>query len=290
MTCHDITSVTDLNALASRIAELWEQRATLNPQTTGQAREDVEAVLSALDHGTLRAASKNAAGVWEVHGWVKQAILLSFRLNDNQRLAGMPHVNGQLGAWWDKVPLKFAAWREDDFRASGIRVCPGSIVRRGVWIGRSVVLMPGSFVNCGAWIGANTMIDSCTTVASCVQIGEQCHISSNSMLGGVLEPPQAEPVIIEDNCFIGAMVGIAEGTFVGEGAVIGMGVTLSATTKIVDRETGEIFIGRVPAGAVVVPGSLPAEAGKPALACAVIVKRVDAKTRARTSINDLLRA
>lgn len=290
MTCFAPNVTTDFRALASRIAALWEERTTLSPQTTGQARADVEATFEALDSGFVRAAEKDAGGVWHVNGWVKQAILLSFRLNDNRPLTGMPAISVQMGTWWDKVPLKFASWREDDFRSSGIRVCPGSIVRRGVWIDRGVVLMPGSFVNCGAWIGSNTMIDSCTTVASCVQIGSNCHISSNTMLGGVLEPPQAEPVIIEDNCFIGAMVGIAEGTFIGQGSVIGMGVTLSASTKIVDRETGEVFVGRVPAGSVVVPGCLPAEPGKPALACAVIVKRVDAQTRARTSINDLLRA
>ncbi|MGB4102248.1 MAG: 2,3,4,5-tetrahydropyridine-2,6-dicarboxylate N-succinyltransferase [Alphaproteobacteria bacterium] len=271
------------------IADAWDVRTTLNKDTPGVLRDAVAAVLGALDDGALRVAEKRD-GTWAVNQWIKQAILLSFRLNDNRMMA----AGGDCGAqWFDKVPLKSAGWDEARFRAAGFRALPGSFVRHGAYIAPDAVVLP-SFVNIGAHVGAGTMVDSWVTVGSCAQIGQKVHLSAHVMIGGVLEPLQATPVIIEDHCFIGACSGVAEGMVVEEGAVLGMGVQLGASTKIIDRATGEIFMGRVPAYSVVVPGSLPGKSlpdGQPgpALYCAVIVKRVDATTRAKTSINDLLR-
>ena len=254
---------------------------------TNELREAVRRVISALDCGELRVVSKES-GHWVVQAWLKKAVLLSFRLNP------LSIHEGPDMAWYDKIPMKTQNWDEESFQEAGFRSVPGSWVRHGAYVARDVVLMP-SFVNIGAYIGAGTMIDSWVTIGSCAQIGAHCHISSNVCIAGVLEPVQANPVIIEDNCFIGAGSNIAEGVIVEQGAVIAMGVFLGASTKIVDRETGEVTTGRVPAYSVVVPGSLPGEPrsdGKPtpSLACAVIVKRVDAGTRAKTSINELLRA
>jgi 2,3,4,5-tetrahydropyridine-2-carboxylate N-succinyltransferase len=273
---------------ASIITQAWEARDSLNTTTQGAVREAVDAVLAALDDGQLRVAEKTASG-WQVNQWVKQAILLSFRLNDNALIHGPANSAGERAAWFDKVPLKFTGWQEADFRAAGFRAVPGSFVRRGSFIGKNAVLMP-SFINIGAYVGEGTMVDTWVTIGSCAQIGKHCHISGGVGIGGVLEPLQANPVIIEDNCFIGARSEIAEGVVVEEGAVISMGVFIGASTKIVDRATGEIFYGRVPAYSVVVPGTLPGKtATDPHLACAVIVKRVDEKTRSKTSVNELLR-
>ncbi|HVH74485.1 MAG TPA: 2,3,4,5-tetrahydropyridine-2,6-dicarboxylate N-succinyltransferase [Stellaceae bacterium] len=279
--------------LAETVEAAWEARDGIGPQTRGAWREAVEAALDGLDRGRLRVAEKTAAG-WRVHQWLKKAVLLSFRLNDMALLPGGPGDPGRGPAhWWDKVPSKFAGWTEAEFRAAGFRAVPGAIVRRSAHVAAGVVLMP-SFVNVGAYVGSGTMIDTWSTVGSCAQIGKNCHISGGVGIGGVLEPVQAEPVIIEDNCFIGARSEVAEGVVVEEGAVLAMGVFLGASTKIVDRETGEIHTGRVPPYSVVVPGSLPGHNlpdgnWGPSLYCAVIVKKVDEKTRARTSINELLR-
>jgi 2,3,4,5-tetrahydropyridine-2-carboxylate N-succinyltransferase len=266
----------------------WENRAAIGTSTRGPIRAAVEAVLAALDDGEVRVAEKQD-GVWQVKQWVKKAVLLSFRLNDNHLMGG---TGGSV--WYDKVPNKFAGWNAARFKASGFRAVPGSIVRRGAYIAPGVVLMP-SFVNLGAYVGEGTMIDGWATVGSCAQIGRNVHISGGVGIGGVLEPLQAGPVVIEDDCFIGARSEVAEGVIVETGAVLSMGVYLGASTKIIDRTSGEIVIGRVPAYSVVVPGSLPGPAlpdGRPgpSLYCAVIVKKVDAQTRAKTSINELLRA
>ncbi len=268
------------------IAAAWNDRATLTPQTQGAVRDAVNSALAGLDAGTLRVAEKREGG-WQVNQWVKQAILLSFRLNDNRMMGD------GAAPWFDKVPLKAAGWDEARYRAAGYRAVPGSVVRHGAYIAPGVVLMP-SFVNLGAFVDSGTMVDTWATIGSCAQIGKNVHISGGAGIGGVLEPLQANPVIIEDNCFIGARAEVAEGVIVGEGAVLSMGVYLGASTKIVDRATGEIFIGKVPPFAVVVPGSLPGKplpdgSPGPALYCAVIVKRVDAVTRAKTGINELLR-
>jgi len=271
---------TDLQAT---IEAAWEARDTLSTATTGAVRDAVEAALGGLDAGTHRVAEKAGEG-WQVNQWLKKAVLLSFRLNDNVLVdGGTPG-----GPAFDKVPTKFAGWDEARFRAAGFRVVPGATVRRGAHISKGVVLMP-SFVNIGAFVGEGTMVDTWATVGSCAQIGANVHISGGVGIGGVLEPLQAGPVVIEDNCFIGARSEVAEGVVVGEGAVLSMGVYLGASTKIVDRATGEIFIGRVPPYAVVVPGMLPGKDGGPGLYCAVIVKRVDAQTRSKTGINELLR-
>src|ERR1700742_4271182 len=268
--------------LARRIEAAWEARDTLNTSSKGEAREAVEAALDGLDNGSLRVAEK-VDGQWRVNEWLKKAVLLSFRLNDNKIIA-----DGPGGAvWWDKVDSKFLGWDEARFRAAGFRAVPGAVVRRSAFIAKGAVLMP-SFVNVGARVGEGTMIDTWATVGSCAQVGAHCHISGGAGLGGVLEPLQAAPTIIEDNCFIGARAEVAEGVIVGEGSVLSMGVYLSGSTKIVDRATGEIFMGKVPPYSVVVSGSLPSGNG-PSLYCAVIVKRVDEKTRAKTSINELLR-
>jgi 2,3,4,5-tetrahydropyridine-2,6-dicarboxylate N-succinyltransferase len=265
------------------IEAAWEQRDTLNASTKGEVREAVDAALEALDSGTLRVAEK-FNGEWLVRQWVKKAVLLSFRLNDMEAIAGGPG-----GAnWWDKVPSKFIGWDEARFRAAGFRAVPGAIVRRSAYIAKGVVLMP-SFVNIGAHVGEATMVDTWATIGSCAQIGSHCHISGGAGIGGVLEPLQAAPVIIEDNCFIGARAEVAEGVIVGEGSVLSMGVYLGQSTKIIDRATGEVFYGRVPPYSVVVSGALPQGPDKPSLYCAVIVKRVDERTRAKTSINELLR-
>ncbi|UIJ45970.1 2,3,4,5-tetrahydropyridine-2,6-dicarboxylate N-succinyltransferase [Sphingomonas cannabina] len=268
--------------LATTIDAAWENRADLNTGTEGAVREAVAEALNLLDRGEARVAEPVAqenGGGWRVNQWLKKAVLLSFRLNDN---VVMP------GGWYDKVPSKFTGWGEDAFRAAGFRAVPGSVVRHGAFIGKGAVLMP-SFVNIGAYVGEGTMVDTWATVGSCAQIGRNVHISGGAGIGGVLEPLQADPVIIGDGAFIGARSEVAEGVRVGEGAVLSMGVYLGASTKIVDRATGEVHRGEVPPYAVVVPGTLPGEAGKPGLYCAVIVKTVDAQTRSKTGINELLR-
>ncbi|HEX4079135.1 MAG TPA: 2,3,4,5-tetrahydropyridine-2,6-dicarboxylate N-succinyltransferase [Rhizomicrobium sp.] len=269
--------------LAEIIDEGWENREALNASTKGRFRDAVEEALDALDTGRLRIAEKHA-GEWQVHQWLKKAVLLSFRLNDMQLMAGGPGG----ACWWDKVESKFGTWSEAQFREGGFRAVPGALVRRSAFIDKGVVLMP-CFVNVGARVGENTMIDTWATVGSCAQIGRNCHISGGAGIGGVLEPLQAGPVLIEDDCFIGARSEVAEGVIVGEGSVLSMGVFLGQSTKIVDRDSGEIVYGRIPPYSVVVPGVLPQAPDRPALACAVIVKRVDARTRAKTSINELLR-
>ncbi|MCS6932338.1 MAG: 2,3,4,5-tetrahydropyridine-2,6-dicarboxylate N-succinyltransferase [Acetobacteraceae bacterium] len=277
----------DRTALERRIAEIWERRAGITPETGGEDRAAVNAALDLLDSGAARVAEPDGHGGWRVNQWLKQAVLLSFRLESNT-----PRPAEGVGAY-DKVPLKWAGWGEAEFRAAGFRAVPGAIVRRSAYIGPNVVLMP-SFVNVGAHVGAGTMVDTWATVGSCAQIGANCHISGGAGIGGVLEPLQANPVIIEDDCFIGARSEVAEGVIVERGAVLSMGVFLGASTRIVDRATGEVFIGRVPAYSVVVPGTMPGKplpdgTPGPSLYCAVIVKRVDAQTRAKTAINELLR-
>ena len=281
--------MTDQSALEQEIEIAWEKRAELNDMTTGAMREAVEEALAYLDSGRLRVATKQG-DEWVTHQWLKKAVLLSFRLDANRTMGGDAHMNRGpgVGPWWDKVPSKFGEWTGDQFKAAGFRAVPGSVVRRGAFIGKNVVLMP-SFVNIGAYVDESTMIDTWATVGSCAQIGKNVHISGGTGIGGVLEPLQAGPTIIEDDCFIGARSEVAEGVVVGQGAVLSMGVFLGASTKIVDRATGEVFRGRVPPYSVVVPGSLPDPKGGPSLSCAVIVKRVDAQTRSKTSINELLR-
>ena len=269
--------------LQSTIEAGWENRAALSPQTAEQSvREAVEHTIDGLDQGTLRVAEK-IDGQWVVHQWIKKAVLLSFRLYDNEVMGQAPLQ------FFDKVPLKFAGYGDTAFKAGGYRVVPPAAARRGSFIGRNVVLMP-SYVNIGAYVDEGTMVDTWATVGSCAQIGKNVHLSGGVGIGGVLEPLQANPTIIEDNCFIGARSEVVEGVVVEENSVLAMGVFLSQSTRIYDRETGKITYGRVPAGSVVVPGSLPAQDGSHSLACAVIVKKVDAQTRAKTSINDLLRA
>ena len=265
------------------IERAWETRDTLSSTSTGKPRQAVEAALEALDSGRVRVAEKRD-GEWHVHQWLKKAVLLSIRLKDMGMIEGAPGG----ASWWDKVDSKFKGWNENRFRAAGFRAVPGAIVRHSAYIAKNVVLMP-SFVNVGARVDEATMIDTWATVGSCAQIGKNCHISGGAGIGGVLEPIQAGPVIIEDNCFVGARSEVAEGVVVGEGSVLAMGVFLGASTKIVDRATGQVHYGKVPPYSVVVPGSLPAAGGGPSLYCAVIVKRVDEKTRAKTSINELLR-
>jgi 2,3,4,5-tetrahydropyridine-2-carboxylate N-succinyltransferase len=268
--------------LARIIDDAWDARDTLT-SACADLREAVGETLALLDAGRLRVAER-FDGAWHVHQWLKKAVLLSFRLTDMAEIAGGPG-----GApWWDKVASKFQGWSETAFREAGFRAVPGAIVRHSAFIGKGVVLMP-SFVNVGAYVGDNTMVDTWATVGSCAQIGKHCHISGGAGIGGVLEPLQAQPVIIEDNCFIGARSEVAEGVIVGEGSVLSMGVFLGQSTRIVDRASGEIHYGRVPPYSVVVPGNLPQGEGRPSLYCAVIVKRVDERTRAKTSINELLR-
>ena len=269
--------------LATTIDAAWEDRATLGFSTGGAVREAVDEALAMLDRGEARVAEPDGSGC-RVNQWLKKAVLLSFRLNDNVLIDGGPGA----GHWFDKVPSKFSGWGEAEFRDAGFRAVPGSVVRRGAFVGKGAILMP-SFVNIGAHVGEGTMVDTWATVGSCAQIGRNVHLSGGVGIGGVLEPLQADPVIIGDGAFIGARSEVAEGVRVGEGAVLSMGVYLGASTKIIDRETGETFRGEVPPYAVVVPGSIGGGEGKPALYCAVIVKRVDAQTRSKTSINDLLR-
>ena len=270
--------------LETAINAAWDARDGLNTETTGDVRDAVRAALDLLDNGHVRVAAPTEGG-WTVQQWLKKAVLLSFRLNASHAISGGPGG----GAWWDKVDSKFHDWDNDDFHAAGFRAVPGAIVRHSAFVAKNAVLMP-CFINVGAYVDEGTMIDTWSTVGSCAQIGKNCHISGGVGIGGVLEPLQADPVIIEDNVFIGARSEVAEGVRVETGAVLSMGVFLGASTKIVDRDTGEIFMGRVPAYSVVVPGTLPAANGGPSLACAVIVKRVDEKTRSKTSINELLRA
>ena len=270
-------------ALETAIETAWEARDSISPATRGEMREAIEDTLAALDKGTLRVAERRADGHWHVNQWAKKAVLLSFRLTDMHEISGS---NGG-SSWWDKVPSKFQGWGENQWRAAGFRAVPGSIVRRSAFIGKGVVLMP-SFVNIGAHVDAGTMVDTWATVGSCAQIGKNVHLSGGVGIGGVLEPMQAGPTIIEDNCFIGARSEVVEGCIVREGSVLGMGVFIGQSTKIVDRETGKVSYGEVPAGSVVVAGSMPSKNGIN-LYCAVIVKRVDAQTRSKTSINDLLR-
>ena len=265
------------------IEQAWEQRDSIGPDTKGEIRQAVDSTIAALDSGEARIAEKRGTE-WVVHQWLKKAVLLSFRLNPMEAISGAPG-----GAhWWDKVPSKFAGWGDKEFASAAFRAVPGAIVRRGAFVAPGAVLMP-SFVNIGARVGEGTMIDTWATVGSCAQIGNNVHISGGAGIGGVLEPLQAGPVIIEDDCFVGARSEVAEGVVVERGSVLSMGVFLGASTKIVDRATGEIHYGRVPAYSVVVPGALPGKEGGPALACAVIVKRVDERTRSKTSINELLR-
>jgi len=278
--------------LEATIDAAWKVRDTISTTTQGTVREAVEAAISALDGGGLRVAEPDGSGIWRVNQWLKKAVLLSFRLNDNAIIQG-PGAGTATANWFDKVPSKFAGWGDDVFRAAGFRAVPGAIVRRGSYIGKNVVLMP-CFVNIGAHVGDNTMVDTWATVGSCAQIGANVHLSGGVGIGGVLEPLQANPVVIEDDCFIGARSEVVEGVHLERGVVLSMGVFISSTSKIIDRTTGEIFVGRVPAYSVVVPGSmagkpLPNGSPGPSLSCAVIVKRVDAQTRAKTAINELLR-
>jgi len=267
----------------------WDNRDEISPATQGSTRDAIEATLAALDNGSARVAVKTDDG-WQVNQWLKKAVLLSFRLNDMEMISGGP---GQDTNWYDKVPSKFQGWDEANFKDAGFRAVPGAIVRRSAYIAPSVVLMP-SFVNLGAYVDSGSMVDTWVTVGSCAQIGKNVHLSGGVGIGGVLEPLQAGPVIIEDDCFIGARSEVVEGVIVEKGSVLSMGVFISASTKIINRETGEVHIGRVPAYSVVVPGSLPGKplpdgTPGPSLYCAVIVKTVDAQTRSKTSINDLLR-
>ena len=269
--------------LEDAIEAAWEARDQVTPATGGATREAVEETLDALDSGRLRVAERDDAGTWQVNQWAKKAVLLGFRLKDMEIQPGGP----QGGGWWDKVDSKFKGWGDDQWRAAGFRAVPNCIVRKSAYIAPGVVLMP-SFVNLGAYVDEGTMVDTWATVGSCAQIGKNVHLSGGVGIGGVLEPMQAGPTIIEDNCFIGARSEVVEGCIVREGSVLGMGVYIGKSTKIVDRETGEVFMGEVPPYSVVVSGSMPTK-NNLNLYCAVIVKRVDAQTRAKTSINELLR-
>src|SRR5215471_1224459 len=274
--------------LAATIDAAWEDRESLGPSTRGAVRNAVEAALDGLDEGRLRVAEKTAAG-WQVRQWLKKAVLLSFRLNDMVEISGGP-TDTERGAsrWWDKVPSKFAGWSSNRFRDAGFRAVPGSIVRRSAYIAPNVVLMP-SFVNVGAYVDSGTMVDTWATVGSCAQIGKNCHLSGGVGIGGVLEPLQTNPVIVEDNCFIGARSEVVEGVIVGAGSVLSMGVFISANTRIVDRESGQIHVGKVPPYSVVHPGTMGGGPDRPARYCVIITKTVDERTRSKTSINDLLR-
>jgi 2,3,4,5-tetrahydropyridine-2,6-dicarboxylate N-succinyltransferase len=276
--------MSDIAQLQTIVESAFEKRDTIGPSTSGEVREAVEAALDLLDSGALRVAERDAQNFWRVNQWLKKAVLLSFRLSDMNMVPGGPGDS----AWWDKVPTKFQGWGENRFRAAGFRAVPGCIVRRSAYIAPGVVLMP-CFVNLGAHVDADTMVDTWSTIGSCAQIGKRCHISGGAGIGGVLEPLQAGPVIIEDDCFIGARAEVAEGVIVRQGSVLSMGVYLGASTRIVDRETGEVLYGEVPPYSVVVSGSMPGASGGPALYCAVIVKKVDERTRAKTAINELLR-
>jgi len=277
-----------MSSLEAAIESAWEARDTVTP-ASGEVRAVVDQALALLDSGAARVAEPDGSGGWKVNQWLKKAVLLSFRLNDN----GVMEMGAAGAPAFDKVPLKFTGWDDARFRAAGIRVVPGAVVRHSAFIAKGAVLMP-SFVNLGAYVGEGTMIDTWATVGSCAQIGKGVHISGGAGIGGVLEPLQANPVVIEDNCFIGARSEVAEGVIVGEGAVLSMGVFIGASTKIVDRATGEVHIGRVPPYSVVVPGALPGKplpdgTPGPSLYAAIIVKTVDAQTRSKTGINELLR-
>jgi 2,3,4,5-tetrahydropyridine-2-carboxylate N-succinyltransferase len=282
----------DFSALEATIEKAFDERDSVNAATKGEVRDGVEEALNLLDSGTLRVASRDADGSWTVHQWLKKAVLLSFRLNDMEVVKGGPGAS----TWWDKVPSKFEGWGETEFRAAGFRAVPNAVVRRSAYVAKNVVLMP-SFVNLGAYVDEGTMVDTWATVGSCAQIGKHVHLSGGVGIGGVLEPMQAGPTIIEDNCFIGARSEVVEGCIIREGSVLGMGVYIGKSTKIVDRATGEVMYGEVPPYSVVVAGSMPSgnattmANGLPAphLYCAVIVKRVDEKTRSKTGINELLR-
>ncbi|WP_108257794.1 2,3,4,5-tetrahydropyridine-2,6-dicarboxylate N-succinyltransferase [Mangrovicoccus ximenensis] len=269
--------------LETAIEAAWEVRDTITPETKGETRDAIETTLNALDSGKIRVAEKQADNSWHVNQWAKKAVLLGFRLKDMEKQSGGP----QGGDWWDKVDSKFADWKKKDWKEAGFRAVPNCVVRKSAYIAPGVVLMP-SFVNLGAYVDSGTMVDTWATVGSCAQIGKNVHLSGGVGIGGVLEPMQAGPTIIEDNCFIGARSEVVEGVIVREGSVLGMGVFLGQSTKIVDRETGEVTYGEVPAGSVVVAGTMPSKNGVN-LYCAVIVKRVDEKTRSKTSINELLR-
>jgi 2,3,4,5-tetrahydropyridine-2-carboxylate N-succinyltransferase len=272
-----------MSDIAAVIEAAWEARGDVGFHTLGPVRDAVDEALARLDSGAARVAEKSGEA-WIVHQWLKKAVLLSFRLNPNQAMGA---DTGGAGPWFDKVATKFTGWSQAQFEAAGFRAVPGAMVRRGAFVARNAILMP-SFVNIGAYVGEGTMVDTWATVGSCAQIGANVHLSGGAGIGGVLEPLQANPTIIEDDCFIGARAEVAEGVIVRQGAVLSMGVYLGASTKIFDRQTGEIFRGEVPAYSVVVPGTLPAGNG-PSLYCAVIVKRVDAQTRSKTSPNELLR-
>ena len=279
--------------LQTTIEDAWEDRGTISAETRGDVRDAVERALDGLDCGEFRVAEKNG-GRWHVNQWLKKAVLLSFRLNDSMPIPGGPgdQTRGE-SAWFDKIPSKFAGWGESEFQAAGFRAVPNCVVRHSAYIAPGVILMP-CFVNIGAHVGSGTMVDTWATIGSCAQVGKDCHISGGAGIAGVLEPLQADPVIIEDNCFIGARAEVAEGVIVEQGSVLSMGVYIGASTRIIDRETGEVHMGRVPAYSVVVPGTLPGKAlpdgsPGPGLYCAVIVKRVDERTRSKVSINDLLR-
>ncbi|WP_341678998.1 2,3,4,5-tetrahydropyridine-2,6-dicarboxylate N-succinyltransferase [Niveibacterium sp. SC-1] len=272
-----------MSTLQSVIESAWENRAEINPANVpAELRDAIEVVIADLDGGKLRVAEK-IDGAWTTHQWIKKAVLLSFRANDNVM------SDDGVSKYFDKVPTKFAKWTEADFRTAGFRATPGAVARRGSFVARNAVLLP-SYLNIGAYVDEGTMVDTWVTVGSCAQIGKNVHLSGGVGIGGVLEPMQANPTIIEDNCFIGARSEVVEGVIVEENSVISMGVYIGQSTKIYDRETGEVSYGRIPAGSVVVSGNLPSSDGKYSLYCAVIVKKVDAKTRAKTSINELLRA
>ena len=277
----------DTSTLKKIIDKAWDERDSIAINTTGEIRDAIEAVLEMLDQGKVRVAEK-IDGCWQVNAWLKKSVLLSFRINDMRQIEGAPDG----AVWWDKVSSKFQGMSSEDFKNLGFRAVPGSVVRHSAFIGPGVVLMP-CFVNLGAYVDSGTMVDTWATIGSCAQIGRNCHISGGAGIGGVLEPLQAEPVIVEENCFIGARSEVAEGVIIGKGSVLAMGVYLSGSTKIIDRATGQIHTGSVPPYSVVVPGSLPGKPSNdsinPSLYCAVIVKRVDERTRSKTSINDLLR-
>ncbi|MGB2166316.1 MAG: 2,3,4,5-tetrahydropyridine-2,6-dicarboxylate N-succinyltransferase [Candidatus Puniceispirillales bacterium] len=280
--------------LETTINQAWEDRDQVSTSTKGAVREAVMQALNMLDNGSARVAEQKAQGEWVVNQWLKKAVLLSFRLNDMDVIpSGTDYLGHGMATWWDKVPSKFAGWDADRFRAAGFRAVPGCVVRHSAYVAPGVVIMPG-FINLGAFVDEGTMVDTWATVGSCAQIGKNVHLSGGAGIGGVLEPLQAGPVIIEDDCFIGARSEVVEGVVVERGAVLSMGVFIGASTKIIHRETGEVFMGRVPAYSVVVPGSMPGKAlpdGTPGpnLACAVIIKQVDERTRSKTSINELLR-
>ena len=271
-------------ALQTAIEAAWDDRANLSPDTKGEARDAIETAIMALDAGQMRVASKEGNGDWVVHQWLKKAVLLGFRIHPNSVVSGGPNN----GAWYDKVPSKFEGWGEDEFAKAGFRAVPNCAVRRGSYIAPNAVLMP-SYVNIGAYVDSGTMVDTWATVGSCAQIGKNVHLSGGVGIGGVLEPLQANPTIIEDNCFIGARSEVVEGVIVREGSVLSMGVFISQSTKIYNRATGAITFGEVPAYSVVVPGMLPSKDGSHSLSCAVIVKTVDAQTRSKTGVNELLR-